>query len=193
MIVCLFFFFLRLYLRPKWAELISNFNGIQGKAEELRVSTDKRTCFFQYQRLKALHALVLENGGTCTGLQPNDLLDSDMIDSPSQWRKLQRELEFITDEVQGYGDEINDLGEDTLPQPKEPNPEMWGFADEVFKAMSCDCHAQFLRGSRLRIGTYHAVSKTVPKSLCILLEQLQDSEQWGIWHELLIRDHIELK
>lgn len=137
--------------------------------------------------------MALGRGGKSAALQPTELLDPEMMNSLGQWRRLQRELEFITDEVQGHGDDINDVDEDVLAQRNEPGPEMWGFADEVFKAMSCDCHAQFLRGSRLRIGTYHAVSKHVPKSLCVLLEQLQESEQWGIWHELLIRDHIELK
>lgn len=106
------------------------------------------------------------------------------MNSPGQWNRLQRELELITDEIQGHGDDINDLEEDSLAQPNESSPEMWGFADEVFRAMSCDCHAQSLQGSWLKIGTYHAVSKHVPKSLCVLLEQLQDSEQWGVWHEL---------
>lgn len=168
-------------------------NTIQGKAADVRVAADRRTDISQYQRLKAVRTLISKNGGKCMALQPIDLLDSEMMNSLGQWRRLQRELEFITDEVQGHGENVNDLDEDVLAQHNEPSPEMWGFADEVFKAMSCDCHSRFLRGSRLKIGTYHAVSNHVPKSLCVLLEQLQDSEQWGIWHELLIRDHIELK
>lgn len=137
--------------------------------------------------------LVSEVGGQLTDLRPKDILDEEMMDSPGQWKRLQRELEFVADEIQGHGDDINDMDEDMMAQPNEPSPEMWGFADEVFKAMSCDCHSQFLRGSRLKIGTYRAVSNHKPKSLCVLLEQLQDSEQWGIWHELLIHDHIEIK
>lgn len=137
--------------------------------------------------------LVSENGGRFTALQPEEILDTGMMDSPSQWKRLQRELEFISDEIQGHGDDIDEMGEDMLAQPNERSPEMWDFAGEVFKAMSCDCHSQFLRGSRLKIGTYRAMSNHAPKSLCVLLEQLQDSEHWGVWHELLIRDHIELK
>lgn len=140
-----------------------------------------------------VQSLVSENGGQFTGLGPKDILNTDMMDSPGQWKRLQQELEFITDELQGQGDNNNDMNEDALAQPNEPSPEMWDFADEFFKAMSCDCHSQFLRGSRLRIGTYHAVSDHVPKSLCVLLEQLQDSGQWGFWHELLIRDHVQPK
>lgn len=137
--------------------------------------------------------MISANAGKCTALQPRDLLDAEMMNSLVQWKKLQRELEFVTDEIQGHGDDTNDLDEDTLAQPNVSSPEMWCFADDVFRAMSCDCHSQFLRGSRLRIGTYHAVSDQAPKSLCVLLEQLQDSEQWGVWHEFLIRDHIELR
>lgn len=166
---------------------------VQGQIGEIPALADERISISQYQRLKMAQMLVSENGGTLIGLQPKDMLDTEMMNNPVQWKRLQRELEFITDEIQGYGADISDLDEDALAQPNEPEPEMWGFADEVFKAMSCDCHAQFPRGSRLRIGTYHAMSKHVPKSLCVLLEQLQDSKQWGIWHELLIRDHVELK
>lgn len=140
-----------------------------------------------------VQGLVSENGGQFASLRPKDILDTEMMDSPDQWKRLQRELEFITDEIQGYGDDISNLDEDTMAQPNEPHPEMWDFADGVFKAMSCDCNSQFLRGSRLKIGTYHTVSNNGPKSLCVLLEQLRDSEQWGVWHELLIYDHIELK
>lgn len=141
----------------------------------------------------AVQTVMLKDGGNYTELQHTDLLDPEMMGSLGHWKKLQRELEFITDEIQGYGDDLNDLDESTLIHLNQPSPEMWGFAGEVFRAMSCDCHSQFLRGSRLRIGTYHAVSKHVPKSLCVLLEQLQDTDQWGIWHELLIRDHVRLK
>lgn len=116
-----------------------------------------------------------------------------MLNSPDQWEKLQRELECITDKLQGYGVDADDLDEDMRAHPSEPSPEMWKFANEAFKAMSCDCHSQSLQGSRLRIGTYRAASDLVPKSLCVLLEQLQEREQWGVWHELLIRDHVELK
>jgi hypothetical protein len=122
------------------------------------------------------------------GIKPKEMLDPEMICNPSHWKKLQRELEFITDEIQGYGDDNYDMDEDILTQSNEPSTEMWSFADDAFKAMSCDCHSQSLRGSRLRIGTYRSFSTQVPKSLCILLEQLQDRDQWGIWHELLIRD-----
>jgi hypothetical protein len=159
----------------------------QGKA------VDGRTRVSQYERLKTVQVLISQNGGQLTGLEPKDILDSEMMSSPSQWKKLQRELEFITDEIQGCGDDIYDFDEDMLAQPNEPSPEMREFADGVFKAMSCDCHSQFLRGSRLRMGTYQAVSNDVQKSLCVLLEQVQDSQQWGVWHELLIRDHIEIK
>ncbi|KAI7788221.1 hypothetical protein LA080_012287 [Diaporthe eres] len=100
-----------------------------------------------------VQGLVSENGGQLASLRPKDILDTEMMDSPGQWKRLQGELEFITDEIQGYGDDISNLDEDTMAQPNEPHPEMWDFADGVFKAMSCDCHSQFLRGSRLKIGT----------------------------------------
>ena len=166
---------------------------LQGEIAEVRASLDRGTCIFPYKRLMAVQTLMLKNGGKFAGLQPTDLLNPEMVGNLDQWKRLQRELEFITDDIQGYGDDLNDLDQNTLIQPSQPSPEMWGFAGEGFRAMSCDCHSQFLRGSRLRIGTYHAVSKHVPKSLCVLLEQLEDTEQWGIWHELLIRDHLRLK
>ncbi|KAG8158650.1 hypothetical protein KVR01_011772 [Diaporthe batatas] len=157
------------------------------------VSADVHTNIRQYQRLTRVKKLLAESGDELPFPSPKDLLDTNMLNSPGQWRRLQHELECITDEFQGYGDDADHLDEDTLAHPNHSSPEMWTFADEVFKAMSCDCHSQSLSGSRLRMGTYRAGSNHVAKSLCVLLEQLQESEQWVFWHEVLIREHVELK
>lgn len=150
----------------------------------------------QYKRLGALQELFSQNAVKATEFQPEMILDPKMINSsPQPWRKLQGALESITDKIQFYGDDVDDMGEGTLLDPANTgsDSEMWEFASKVFKAMTCHCHSEQAQQIRLRMGTYHAVSIFAPKSLCILLEQLDNGEEWGFWHELLIREHLKMQ
>lgn len=139
---------------------------------------------------------MFENIKTIPVSQPQSLLNPETARSPARWKKLQRKLENITDDIQCYGDDFDDPDEDGPVQTEESSSEMWDFAGEVFKAMSCNCPSASLQQLRLKIGTYKAVPDFAPKSLCLLLEQLdvgEHDEGWGAWNELLIRDHLELK
>ncbi|KAH7022272.1 hypothetical protein EDB80DRAFT_4793 [Ilyonectria destructans] len=139
-----------------------------------------------------LHA-VREIASTSDDWEPNkrDLFDSSNLESLAAWNKLQRNLESLTDELQSYGDNVDETEEPNMPTTsQEPEEEVCNFVNRVFNAVLCRCHTKSERDLRLRIGTYKkGKSKPISESLCVLLAQ----DKSLLWHELLIHDQPKPK